>query len=1219
MAKFPNIPRPSVSRPQMEVYTSAHAKSWMWNALPGPVTTLYSLAVAGSVTGLAYYFGDMGGREQGQTWSMIAIAVMTVIGLISGFFSARKAKREQEAAGGDFEEALKSSASGWGDEVSDPGEIAKLDDLRRNFQMGIETFRSYGRDVYSMPWYVIMGEPGSGKSEAIRRSELKFPEALQDKLQGTGGTYSMHWWFTNHAIILDTAGAMLTSPEAAGRFEEFLNLLKGHRPDCPINGMILTIPTDSLLQDPPPVAEQKAKVIANQLAVIQKALDVRFPIYIMVSKSDRLPGFREYFDAEGQASFERQMMGWSNPDPLGTAFAPERISESLDTIAMRLQSRALALLADPVSPNPGARRMDEVDSVYTFPNVIRSLAPRLRLYLNVLFQTGAWSAKPPFFRGIYFTSALREGGQLDQVLAQALGMPLNQLPAGGIFAREKSVFLRDVFMEKVFMERGLVTRLADVGAHLRKRLMTFYGATAALLALALVGGMLVQHKLAKQLEDEQVQWSAANSSWDNGTLLAMVKRTTVTLPDNTTRPQWVWAGSLIAKAKENGGSNNAGVSRLAHLKALKERTEKPLSLGWFFWPVPEWSDFMDRRKEGYLTVFEGSAMKPLLDAARERILWDTAKGNSTGAETNQKLAGAYVELLEMELWLSGKSTPKEEDWNRWFTTLVNYVTAESLPGGGELPPSAATTSDKKHSNDDLKALAQLADSVYGSSGLMSLPARSWMSEVQVPAIERALDQGKGLLLGISQKVSESQSDAEQKRTELEGACRAFLTAEKQLDQIQQSGAAVPIQQISTLMKSMYDNAGIIDRASGNNSASAASVFKDSIVKIQEKTHQLKDLNPLFEEIDRQAEKVLAGGAQTTANHAIDAELQTSVLDNGAYRMRLQSYNEALRSAPSATTSQVPQNMLGKLGESMTAAMNSASTPAAVPPQTQAAPAAEEKPGYNGPLADMWKRITHDLLPAYRQSGGVDAVLDAYRRQVVTKLQFILQFPLVTGRPEFADPNTFVQRCAEVALMDKDFQDFDQWEPKLKPSQAKEGLTALRQKMKPVISIVRSLYDDASKAPRTIKVTTSAGGRYSEVPQMQQPPAVPALPGAAPAPPPPPKIISGFDVLRVEMTDGQLVVASPDNVKEGQVPCYVGFAVAATYKTDKGTSDLNSTEYKRNWGILKHLSTVGRNCRPNNSTVLSISFDCTPPLTVSPWPSYSSFAEDFRSAGITPPR
>jgi hypothetical protein len=104
-----------------------------------------------------------------------------------------------------------------------------------------------------------------------------------------------------------------------------------------------------------------------------------------------------------------------------------------------------------------------------------------------------------------------------------------------------------------------------------------------------------------------------------------------------------------------------------------------------------------------------------------------------------------------------------------------------------------------------------------------------------------------------------------------------------------------------------------------------------------------------------------------------------------------------------------------------------------------------------------------------------------------------------------------------------------------------------------------------------------------------------------------------------MTDGQLVVASPDNVKEGQVPCHVGFSVAATYKTDKGTSDLSSTEYKRNWGILKHLSTVGRNCRPNNSAVLSISFDCTPPLTVSPWPSYSSFTEDFRSAGITPPR
>jgi len=40
--------------------------------------------------------------------------------------------------------------------------------------------------------------------------DLRFPETLQDMLQGTGGTYSMDWWFTNQAVLLDTAGA----PEA---------------------------------------------------------------------------------------------------------------------------------------------------------------------------------------------------------------------------------------------------------------------------------------------------------------------------------------------------------------------------------------------------------------------------------------------------------------------------------------------------------------------------------------------------------------------------------------------------------------------------------------------------------------------------------------------------------------------------------------------------------------------------------------------------------------------------------------------------------------------------------------------------------------------------------------------------------------------------------------------------------------------------------------------
>ena len=85
------------------------------------------------------------------------------------------------------------------------------------YQSILEKFRAAGKDIYSLPWYVVCGEPGSGKSEAIRHSGIDFPPGLQDELQGSGGTVNMDWWFTNRGIILDTAGRWSTGNALAFR------------------------------------------------------------------------------------------------------------------------------------------------------------------------------------------------------------------------------------------------------------------------------------------------------------------------------------------------------------------------------------------------------------------------------------------------------------------------------------------------------------------------------------------------------------------------------------------------------------------------------------------------------------------------------------------------------------------------------------------------------------------------------------------------------------------------------------------------------------------------------------------------------------------------------------------------------------------------------------------------------------------------------------------
>src|SRR5262249_43815859 len=137
--------------------------------------------------------------------------------------------------------------------------------------------------------------------------------------------------------------------------------------------------------------------------------------------------------------------------------------------------------------NPAASRLEQMDALYAFPESLTKLAPRLKKYLEMIFVAGEWSQKPLFLRGIYFTSAMREGAALDAELAQALGVPVESLPEARVWQRERAFFLRDLFMSKIFRERGLVTRAVNTTRLQRARRTAILGtAGGGLVALGLL-------------------------------------------------------------------------------------------------------------------------------------------------------------------------------------------------------------------------------------------------------------------------------------------------------------------------------------------------------------------------------------------------------------------------------------------------------------------------------------------------------------------------------------------------------------------------------------------------------------------------------------------------------------------------------------------------------------------------------------------------------------
>jgi hypothetical protein len=571
-----------------------------------------------------------------------------------------------------FNQGLQSNAAATPRGISDPNKIQKLDELRRRFDEGVKAFRSRNKDLTSLPWYVIVGEPGGGKTEAIRHSNIGFPPGLQDELQGIGGTINMNWWFSDNAVLLDTAGRMIFEESPAGEsteWKEFLNLLKASRPNCPINGILLVIPCDSLVKDSEAEIERKARKLAEQLDTIQRVLDVRFPVSVLVTKADLLVGFREYFDDIRDPKLQHQILGWSNPEKLDSPFKPSEVDRYLEELGGRLSRRRLAMLRDPAPETPGARRADEVDTLYALPGSISAIAPRLRRYLELLFKQGTWSLPPLFLRGIYFSSALREGAALDADLASALGVPMESISDFKMWERERSFFLKDLFLEKIFREGGLVTRATDTKKMLRRRKLWLYGGATAAIAFFLGIAWMGMRSFEMSIKSQSAAWRpVAESGWTNG----VFGRSLIPVLPNGSYQTTVEKHEFDARQAQLG---------LFH-DTLKTESMKPVKLDWlsriFFGHLA--TRYQNESLNAQRIVFETGVVKPLVEAARRKA----ASHVATNLEGTVQHAEALAALLNLEgdiitRWTgtnTGRPTPA--NIQRLADPLLNFLVGETL-------------------------------------------------------------------------------------------------------------------------------------------------------------------------------------------------------------------------------------------------------------------------------------------------------------------------------------------------------------------------------------------------------------------------------------------------------------------------------------------------------------------------------------------------------------
>jgi hypothetical protein len=603
--------------------------------MKGPIrSALIVLAVFGLLVGLT-----LAGLPKGL---MVAIAAgMLVVGLLilAWQFIIQMADRGKS---GPFAKLIAGSASGG--QIADPAMKARLDDLRKKFEEGIEKFRAAGKNLYAIPWYLLVGEPGSGKSFLVRKAGKTgnwFPPGLQDELQGTGGTINMHWWFTNYAVVVDTAGKMLmqeVKPGENSEWREFLKLLKLARPNCPVNGLLLVIPADTLIKDRPEQIEKKAGTIARQLDMIQRTLDVRFPVFVIITKCDLITGFRDFFEVIDDATAQHQILGWSNPADLDAVFNPDEVDQHMAEVRDRLMRRRAGMMLDPVhTENPKARRLDQLDSLFALPESLMKLSPRLRRYLEMVFVAGEWSPKPLFLRGIYFTSSVQEGSELDEMLADALGIPIDAITPLTPDEKEKALFLRDVFSQKIFREKGLVTSASNVKKQQRRRRLAVLGG-ALVTTLVFVGlTFLGATQLSGRIDGPRKFWqdvARRASGAESGSRLGLLEGSAkgllyrgdkqVELVDSG---RTVRLGELPRQTQEQAGKTIAIPAAFRPLSAILGDVSGNLRAA--------------ERAEAHAGLTVANALVPAVDAARAKLA-------DPNLEWDASASAALAELLRLE-------------------------------------------------------------------------------------------------------------------------------------------------------------------------------------------------------------------------------------------------------------------------------------------------------------------------------------------------------------------------------------------------------------------------------------------------------------------------------------------------------------------------------------------------------------------------------------------
>lgn len=384
---------------------------------------------------------------------LVVIIVLIAIWAVVLQIQQLRLRSKTTQMSGDLAQAESGGAAPAGDDRH-AGERAQL---AARFQEAVDTLRKRrhgGGNLYTLPWYVVIGPPGSGKSTLLQNSGLNFPLSERfgkQALRGIGGTRNCDWWFTEEAVFLDTAGRYTTQDSDrqadASAWGEFLKLLRKYRKRRPINGVVIAMSMSDLLVLDDNARHEHVQAVRRRLDELAEHLRIGVPVYLVLTKCDLIAGFGEFFD-DLTPELRSQVWGVSFP-----------VAKTMDGSAAKVFADEFQILLDRLNTRVLERVHGEADrmrraAILSFPQQLAALRDVARQFVEGVFAPNPYGSQT-LLRGVYLTSGTQEGAPIDRMMsavARTFGVDVAKVQAKG--AQQRTFFVERLLKDVLFKESG---------------------------------------------------------------------------------------------------------------------------------------------------------------------------------------------------------------------------------------------------------------------------------------------------------------------------------------------------------------------------------------------------------------------------------------------------------------------------------------------------------------------------------------------------------------------------------------------------------------------------------------------------------------------------------------------------------------------------------------------------------------------------------------------